>query len=66
MSRSRFFTWVEDNWTAPDDVPERVRAHMRVLWSDGVTVGQIAETFMVPVAWVEIFVGGDTGVTKLH
>lgn len=62
----RFFTWTEDNWPTPDDVPERVRAHMRVLWSDGHKVEAIAELFRVPTPWVEIFVAGDTGVTKPH
>jgi hypothetical protein len=51
-----FFTWVLQELSKPEDVPERMQAYMRVLWLNGTTEREIAKTFKMPVEWVEDFV----------
>lgn len=52
----KFFTWVEQDYKTPNEVPERLRKYMRVLWLNGSRPDEIAQTFKVPVEWVEGFV----------
>jgi hypothetical protein len=52
----KFFTWVEETYTEPAQVPERLRAHMRVLWLSGAKVQVLAKMFNMPVEWVDDFV----------
>jgi hypothetical protein len=51
-----FFTWVLQEINKPEDVPERMRVYMRVLWLNGTSEREIADTFKMPIEWVEEFV----------
>lgn len=50
------FTWISDDWKEPSDVPDRVVAYIRTLWSKGEEADTIAEIFEIPVEWVALFV----------
>ena len=54
--KAPFFTWIEETYDHPSQVPQRVREHMRMLWLDGAKAWTLAELFHVPVEWVEDFV----------
>jgi hypothetical protein len=60
----RFFTWVEEPYFQRADVPDRIRAHMRVLWLNGARVEELAKTFKMPVEWIEVFVRETDRTTK--
>ena len=62
----KFFTWVEETYTEPAQVPERIRLEMRVLWLDGAPIYELAECFNLPVEWVEDFVREEPRTTKPH
>lgn len=51
-----FFTWILTDIEDQSDVPERMRQYMRMLWLNGVPVEEIAETFKMPIEWVDDFV----------
>ncbi|MCK1742207.1 hypothetical protein IVA80_15385 [Bradyrhizobium sp. 139] len=53
---SKFFTWVEEDFTEPAAVPVHVRQEMRFLWLHGAKVEQLAKTFKMPADWVDEFV----------
>ncbi|RZN09658.1 hypothetical protein CWO91_16655 [Bradyrhizobium genosp. SA-3] len=61
-----FFTWVLQELSKPEDVPERMRVYMRVLWLNGTSEREIADTFKMPVEWVEDFVRDTSRTTKPH
>ena len=63
-SKKPFFTWVEETYSQPSEVPLRIRQHMRVLWLDGAKTWTLAELFHVPVEWVEDFVREPERTTK--
>jgi hypothetical protein len=51
-----FFTWIEETFERPENIPLRVREEMVALWLNGVMVEAIAELFSVPPDWVETVV----------
>jgi hypothetical protein len=55
-TRKPFFTWIEENYTEPAQVPERLRIEMRMLWLNGATVEELGAIFHVPAEWVADFV----------
>jgi hypothetical protein len=55
-TQPKFFTWVEETYEHPSQVPERIRAYMQILWLNGTTVEELAKTFKIPVDWIEDFV----------
>ena len=55
-TKKPFFTWVDEHYNHPTDVPPRIREHMRVLWLDGAKAWTLAELFHVPLEWVDMFV----------
>lgn len=61
-----FFTWVLQEITKPEDVPERMRTYMRVLWLNGTSEREIADTFKMPVEWVEDFVRESPRTVRPH
>jgi len=54
--RPPFFTWVLQELSKPEDVPERMRTYMRLLWLDGASERELSDTFKIPLEWVEVFV----------
>ena len=54
-NRAPFFTWVDEEWKQPADVPMAIRRQAKLLWLNGAKVEAIAECFRVPVEWAEIF-----------
>jgi hypothetical protein len=59
-----FFTWVLTELSKPEDVPERMIGYMRVLWLNGTSEREIADTFKMPIEWVEDFVRREPRTTK--
>jgi hypothetical protein len=62
----KFFTWVDEKYEEPSQVPERIQLYMRAMWRVGIPEKQIAEAFSIPIEWVEDFVRRDTGETPIH
>jgi len=57
MEPPKFFTWIEEHYAQPSDVPERIRLEMKLLWlHGGATDEELARIFNVPIDWVEGFV----------
>lgn len=52
----KFFSWVSQDFKTANEVPERLRKVMRLLWLNGSRPDEIALAFEVPVEWVEDFV----------
>ena len=44
MTRPKVFTFVEETYSEPAAVPDRVRAHLRMLWLNGAKVTELAKT----------------------
>jgi hypothetical protein len=64
--RKPFFTWTEDEWKHPEEVPLAIRNHARVLWLAGAKVEAIAECFNIPVEWAEIFCTDEVRAATRH
>ena len=56
QNRPPFVSWFDNTYENPDQVSERICEFMRVSWSIGVRVEEIAELFSVPVDWVDTIV----------
>jgi hypothetical protein len=66
MKHPRFFTWVTESYNSRNDVPRRLRAHMRVLWLEGASITSIAEGFELPYEWVDDFVREEAAHATTH
>ena len=62
--RPPFFTWIEETFEKPENVPLRVREEMVALWLNGVMVEAIAELFSVPPDWVQTIVASSPRISR--
>lgn len=62
----RFFTWVEEKYENPNQVPARLQNHIRVLYKEGHSIERLALAVNLPEDWIAVFVREDPYETKPH
>jgi hypothetical protein len=55
MPQPPFFTWTEETYAGPADVPERVRDQIKILWLKGARADEISAVFNMPSEWIYTF-----------
>ena len=55
-----FFTWTEETYAGPDNVPPRIRDQIKTLWLKGAKPDEISAVFNMPQEWIFTFALGDS------
>lgn len=62
--KPKFFTWVEEKYENPNQVPTRLQNYIRALYKEGNTVDMLALATNLPKDWVAVIVREDPHETK--
>ncbi|WP_454627754.1 hypothetical protein [Bradyrhizobium cenepequi] len=62
--KEKFFTWVEEKYENPNQVPARLQNYIRTLYQEGGTVEMLALATNLPEDWVAVIVREDPHETK--